>query len=155
MKATEFKPSDYRRIVAIARQAIITAFNERRFSFSSADIEDVSSDTLARVVKNWERYDESISESSWFSPIAYRCACAHMKREGNWRYHHTSLEVTTDDGEFYEVRQSDKEALRAIVPMMTSSQHRERQRSRAPSIALVPRRAKPSGCKPTDTLYRK
>ncbi len=110
MKATEFKPSDYRRIVAIARQAIIAAFNERRFSFSSADIEDVSSDTLARVVKNWERYDESISESSWFSTIAYRCACVHMKREGNWRYHHTSLEVTTDDGEFYEVRQSDKEA---------------------------------------------
>ena len=110
MKATEFKPSDYRRIVAIASQAIITAFNERRFSFSSADIEDVSSDTLARVVKNWERYDESISESSWFSTIAYRCACAHMKREGNWRYHHISLEVTTDDGEFYEVRQSDKEA---------------------------------------------
>ncbi len=110
MKATEFKPSDYRRIVAIARQAIIAAFNERRFSFSSEDIEDVSSDTLARVVKNWERYDESISESSWFTTIAYRCACAHMKREGKWKYHHTSLEVRTDDGEFYEVKHSDREA---------------------------------------------
>lgn len=110
MKTIEFTPSDYKRIVAIARSAIIAAFNERSFPFSSDDIEDVSSETLVRVAKNWERYDESISESSWFSTIAYRCACAHMKREGNWRYHHTSLEVTTDDGELYEVKQSDREA---------------------------------------------
>ena len=113
MRTKEFKSSDLKRIIAIARPAIIAAFNEKGFKFSSKDIEEVTSDMLVRVAKSWDRYDETISASSWFATIAYRCAYTHMKKEGDWRCHRTSLGVTSKDSEFYEVEYSNREAPRS------------------------------------------
>lgn len=113
MEKREFRSSDLKRIVAIARPAIIAAFNERGFMFSSEDIEEVTSMMLVRVAQSWDRYDENISASKWFATIAYRCAFTYMTREGNWRCHRTSLGVTSVDGDVYEVEYSDREAPRS------------------------------------------
>jgi DNA-directed RNA polymerase specialized sigma24 family protein len=112
MSTKEFRSSDLKRIVAIARPAIIAAFNERRFKFSSGDIEEVNSMMLVKVAQSWDRYDENISATAWFATIAYNSAHTYMTREGKWRCHRASLGVTTKDGEFYEVEYSDREAPR-------------------------------------------
>lgn len=113
MGKRDFRSSDLKRIIAIARPAIFAAFNERDFKFSSEDINEVTSNMLVRVAQSWNRYDETISASKWFATIAHRCAYTYMKREGNWRCHHTSLGVSTKDGVFYEIEYSDREAPRS------------------------------------------
>ena len=113
MEKRDFRSSDLKRIAAIARPAIIAAFNKESFRFSAIDIQEVTSMMLVRVAQSWDRYDENISASKWFATIAFRCAYTYMTREGNWRCHRASLGVTTKDGEFYEVEYSDREAPRS------------------------------------------
>lgn len=113
MRTKDFRSSDLKRIVAIARPAIISAFNEKSFPFTGEDIEEVSSSMLVRVAKNWDTYDETISTSSWFSTIARNCAYTYMRQEGNWRKHRAPLGFRSEDGEVFEVEYSDREAPRS------------------------------------------
>lgn len=102
--------SELMRIDAIAFMAIISCFKNKNYKFSFNDVEEVILMTHEKVARNWDRYDEEKSRSSWFSLMAYQCACDYMTQETDWAYHHRGMVMTTDDGEVYEEEFADRES---------------------------------------------
>ena len=108
-RACNLRSSDLQRIKACVIPAIIAHFNYCGFRFSSVDVEEVISETLVKIAKGYEKYDESRSKKAWFQKIAKRCASSYMTDHTDWRCHHIGMEMKTSDGEYYEVEYSDME----------------------------------------------
>jgi RNA polymerase sigma factor (sigma-70 family) len=85
------------------RPTVIGCFSASGFKFWEDDVCEVIAESDMRIAMYIDRYDESISKGAWFVKIANSCAFAYMKRENKWRNHHESMEVTTFDGETYEI----------------------------------------------------
>ena len=84
------------------RMIAIDYFNFYGFKFTEEDIQEVISEAGLRIAMNMDKYDESLSKSSWFTTITRNCACDYMKKEGAWRARHQRFEAVDDDGECYE-----------------------------------------------------
>lgn len=97
-----FTFAEFNHIVSVARYAAISTFNKNNYIHDNYDIEEVVSQTLERVTRNWDEYDETVSSSSWFYTIAKNCACSYMTLEGRWRNFHAELKFIDKDGDVYE-----------------------------------------------------
>lgn len=109
-RTCNLRSADLQRIKACVIPAIIAHFRFCGFRFSSTDVEEVISETLLKVAKSYEKYDESRSKKAWFQTIAKRCASSYMTDQTNWRCHHTGMEKRSTDGEYYEEEYSDMES---------------------------------------------
>lgn len=84
------------------RMIAIDYFNFYGFKFTEEDIQEVVGESGLRIAMNRDKYDASLSKSSWFKTITRNCACDYMKKEGAWRERHQRFEAVDDDGEYYE-----------------------------------------------------
>lgn len=103
MEIKPFDSSCYLRILAIIRPAIVATFQTSNFSYVEYDIDEVSSQTLEKVAKNWHNYDEKFSKLAWFSTIAKNCAYTYISDQSHWKECCATINLTTKDGEFYEI----------------------------------------------------
>lgn len=106
---TVLRSSDLQRIDAIACNAIIEYFKAKNYPFSTYDVEEVLSLVHERLAKSWASYDPNKSKSSFFVKIAKNCACDVIRREANWRGHRVGMQMTTSDGEVFELDFADRE----------------------------------------------
>ena len=65
--------TEFKHIVSVVRYAVISTFNKNSYIHDNYDIEEVVSQTLERVTRYWNEYDETVSNSSWFYTIAKNC----------------------------------------------------------------------------------
>jgi DNA-directed RNA polymerase specialized sigma24 family protein len=103
MEIKPFDSSCYLRILAIIRPAIVATFQTSNFSYVEYDIDEVSSQTLEKVAKNWHNYDEKLSKLAWFSTIAKNCAYTYISDQSHWKECCATINLTTKDGELYEM----------------------------------------------------
>ncbi|MBO5941959.1 MAG: sigma-70 family RNA polymerase sigma factor [Bacteroidales bacterium] len=103
------RSSDLERIDAIACKAIIEYFKAKDFTYSSYDVEEALAGVHERLAKSWANYDPERSKSSYFVRMARNCACDVIRREANWRLHRVGMQMTTTDGEVYELDFADRE----------------------------------------------
>ena len=109
VRTCNFGSNDLKRIEACVIPAIKSCFNHYGFRYTSSDIEEVVSATLVKVVRSYDRYDESRSKNAWFQTIAKRCACSYMSEETSWRCLHSPMVMVKTDDEVYELQFSDVE----------------------------------------------
>ena len=102
--------TEFKHIVSVVRYAVISTFNKNSYIHDNYDIEEVVSQTLERVTRYWNEYDETVSNSSWFYTIAKNCACSYMTSEGRWRSLHAELKFIDKNGDFYEPELSYEES---------------------------------------------
>ena len=103
------RSSDLQRIDAIACKTIIEYFKAKGFPYSTYDVEEALAGVHERLAKSWANYDPAKSKSSYFVKMAKNCACDVIRREANWRLHRVGMEMTTADGEHYELDFADRE----------------------------------------------
>ena len=108
-KTTGLRSADLKHIESCATPAIMSCFKTYGFKFTSTDVEEVLSETYVKVAMSYERYDSSISKKSWFSTIAWRCACSYITKEAERRKRFSPMEMKSTDGEYYELEYSDRE----------------------------------------------
>ncbi len=101
---------EFKRIIdAFVRPAVIACFKKCGYRYEVDDVDEVICEVNLKLTKFIDRYDENISTGAWFSKIAYNCTCDYMKREGDWKDKHRSLEFVTADDELCELEFSDIE----------------------------------------------
>lgn len=103
------RSSDLQRIDAIARKTITEYFKAKDYPFSAYDVEEALAGVHERFAKSWVNYDPTRSKSSYFVRMAKNCACDVIRREANWRLHRVGMQMTTSDGEHYELDFADRE----------------------------------------------
>jgi DNA-directed RNA polymerase specialized sigma24 family protein len=103
MEIKPFDSSCYLRILAIIRPVIVATSQTSNFSYVEYDIDEVSSQTLEKVAKNWHNYDEKLSKLAWFSTIAKNCAYTYISDQSHWKECYVTINPTTKDGELYEM----------------------------------------------------
>lgn len=103
------RSSDLQRIDAIAYKTIIEYFKAKGFPYSTYDVEEALAGVHERLAKSWANYDPERSKSSYFVRMARNCACDVIRREANWRLHRVGMQMTTTDGEVYELDFADRE----------------------------------------------
>lgn len=113
MEIKPFDSSCYLRILAIIRPAIVATFQTSNFSYVEYDIDEVSSQTLEKVAKNWHNYDEKLSKLAWFSTIAKNCAYTYISDQSHWKECCATINLTTKDGELYEMDYANYSSLKS------------------------------------------
>lgn len=108
------RSSDLQCIDAIACKAITEYFKAKNYSFSSYDVEEALALVHERLAKSWASYDPTRSKSSYFVRMAKNCACDVIRRDSNWRLHRVGMQMTTTDGEVYELDFADRECPEAF-----------------------------------------
>ena len=103
------RSSDLQRIDAIACKTITEYFKAKDFPYSAYDVEEALGGVHERLAKSWANYDPTKSKSSYFVTMAKRCACDVIRREANWRLHRVGMQMTTTDGEVYELDFAERE----------------------------------------------
>ena len=84
------------------RITTVKCFESCGFKFTEEDVQEVVSEASLKVIMNMDKYDASLSKSSWFSTIARNCACDYINKEQRWRERYQRFEAIDDDGEYYE-----------------------------------------------------
>lgn len=103
------RSSDLQRIDALAYKTIIEYFKAKDYPYSAYDVEEALAGVHERLAKSWVKYDPAKSKSSFFVKMARNCACDVIRREANWRLHRVGMQMTTSDGEVYELDFADRE----------------------------------------------
>ena len=103
------RSSDLQRIDAIACKTINEYFKAKDYPYNSYDVEEALAGVHERLAKSWATYDPARSKSSYFVMMAKRCACDVIRREAKWRLHRVGMQMTTSDGEHYELDFADRE----------------------------------------------
>ena len=103
------RSSDLQRIDAIACKTIIDYFKAKDFPYSAYDVEEALAGVHERLAKSWANYDPEKSKSSFLVRMAKNCACDFIRREANWRLHRVGMQMTTKDGEIFELDFADRE----------------------------------------------
>ena len=102
MKNTRaFTQSDFKRITTVARPVITSIL--KKINLSQEDEDDVMSETLIKIVRYWDRYDESVSKDAWFKKIAANCANTYLRKSYKYIENRQSIDKITTDGESYEI----------------------------------------------------
>lgn len=102
MKNTRaFTQSDFKRITTVARPVITSIL--KKINLSQEDEDDVMSETLIKIVRYWDRYDESVSKDAWFKKIAANCANTYLRKAYKYIENRQSIDKITNDGESYEI----------------------------------------------------
>ena len=102
MKNTRaFTQSDFKRITTVARPVITSML--KKINLSQEDEDDVMSETLIKIVRYWDRYDESVSKDAWFKKIAANCANTYLRKAYKYIENRQSIDKITNDGESYEI----------------------------------------------------
>ena len=79
------------------RPSIVKFFLTNGYKYNEYDIQEVVSEAYLKILHSKDKYDEGISCSSWFSAIAWNCACDYIKREKRWNDYHSSIDDGDDD----------------------------------------------------------
>ena len=89
------------------RITTVKCFESCGFKFTEEDVQEVVSEASLKVVMNIDKYDASLSKSSWFSTIARNCACDYINKEQRWRERYQRFTAVDKDGDYYEQEYSD------------------------------------------------